>query len=154
MSNSLSAIENTPFIESEETKTDTNHVPEKTFTQAEVDAIVNNRLARERKRLLGEKTNELNTNKTEAKETELSRRENNLTCREFLIENNLPKELLDVLDTGSFETFKGNIEKLLPLLKTNKSESKQEYIKLNSSPKLTGGDASQGDPLRKAFGLT
>lgn len=154
MNNSVSAIENTPFIESEETNTDTNHAPEKTFTQAEVDAIVTNRLARERKKLLGEKTDEQNTNKTETKETELSRRENSLTCREFVIENNLPKELLEVFDTGNFESFKSSIEKITPLLKLNEPKSKQTIIKINSSPKLTGGVISEKDPLRKAFGLT
>ena len=68
----------------------------KTFTQEEVNRIVQDRLARERR----------GTGQTiEERELDLTRRENRMKCAEKLTEAGYPKELLDILDTSNAETF-------------------------------------------------
>ena len=75
----------------------------KTFTQEEVNRIVQDRLARERR----------GTGQTiEERELDLTRRENRMKCAEKLTEAGYPKELLDILDTSNAETFMENVGKL------------------------------------------
>ena len=86
----------------------------KLFTQAEVNDIIRDRLARERaKNVPHEPTEE------EKRAKELSIRENRLSCREYVMENRLPAELLEVLDTSDHEKFIKNAEKLSGLLREN-----------------------------------
>lgn len=74
---------------------------ERTFTQAEVDRIVKERLARERAKAAPQEPTE-----AEKKEAELTAKENRLTCREHLLGSGLPSSLLDVLDTSDPRKFK------------------------------------------------
>ena len=86
---------------------------EKTFTQSEVDGLIEKRLARERKKLA--KTNSLDI---ETREKELNKRELRADMRERLADADLSKDILDILDytdeescNESLETIKGIIDK-------------------------------------------
>lgn len=81
---------------------------ERTFTQEEVNRIVSERLARERSK--SEPTPE------EQKSRELDARESQLDCKEFLINNNYPTELIDVIDTSNTEEFKIKAKKINDLI--------------------------------------
>ncbi len=76
----------------------------RTFTQEEVNAIVRDRLAREREKAAPQ---------TDEREQEISAREARLDCREYISENSYPAALLDVFCTDSFESFKNSVDKLL-----------------------------------------
>lgn len=73
----------------------------RTFTQEEVNNIVADRLARERSKAA-------KTQQTEAyaRDADLTARENRLICKEFLLDNDYPAELLDTIDTSNPEEFK------------------------------------------------
>lgn len=77
----------------------------KMFTQDDVNRIVSERLARDRKE---------RTTQTEADEKEqaLKARESKLDCREYLSEKKYPAELLEVLDTSDVEKFKAAADKI------------------------------------------
>ena len=91
----------------------------KLFTQAEVDNIIRERLARERAKNAPQEPTE-----EEKRATELTLRENRLSCREYVMENRLPAELLDVLDTSDHEKFIKNAEKLSGLLRENQPDTR------------------------------
>lgn len=84
---------------------------EKTFTQDEVNRIVSERLSRERA-----KAETPDNNDIAAREADLKRRENTFNCKEYLINEKLPQELLDVFSIDDIEKFKNNVEKIRPLL--------------------------------------
>ncbi len=77
---------------------------QKTFTQEEVNNIVQERLARFREK------NE--PSPLELKERELAARENAISCREYITEKGYPKELLEMFDTSDLEDFKAKTGKL------------------------------------------
>ena len=77
---------------------------QKTFTQEEVNNIVQGRLARERAK--NEPT------PLELREKELTARETAMSCREYVAEKGYPKELLDLFDTSNVEEFKKKTDKL------------------------------------------
>ncbi|MDO5540871.1 MAG: hypothetical protein Q4F83_12520 [Eubacteriales bacterium] len=79
---------------------------ERTFTQEDVNRIVQERLAKERNR---------SGQSFEEREQDLIRRENRMTCAERLSEKKYPKELLDILDTSDADRFMENVEKLAGL---------------------------------------
>jgi len=68
---------------------------EKTFTQEEVNNIVQERLARERAK--NEPT------PAELREKELTARENKMSCKEYIAEQKYPSELLELFDTADME---------------------------------------------------
>ena len=75
----------------------------RTFTQDEVNAIVRDRLARER-----EKVSQPNE-----RERDLSAREARLDCREYIAGKSYPAALLDVFSTDNADAFKESVEKLV-----------------------------------------
>lgn len=86
----------------------------KMFTQEEVNNIVKERLARERaKNTPAEPTEE------DKQRQELSARESKVACREYIMDQGLPRELLDVLDTSNHEEFKTKADIVSTLLKNN-----------------------------------
>ena len=113
----------------------------KTFTQEEVNRIVQDRLARERR----------GSGQTiEERELDLTRRENRMKCAERLSESGYPKELLDILDTSNAEMFMENVGKLAAM----------QIQAPNAAPiprvvGVTPGALKDGEEadIRKAFGL-
>lgn len=85
---------------------------ERTFTQAEVNQIVADRLARERKSAptvppTAEPTPE------EVRAKELDAREATLSCREYIAGKKYPEKLLEVFPTSDAKAFEASVEKLL-----------------------------------------
>lgn len=80
---------------------------EKLFTQAQVNEIVRERLARERAKTEPSPLDE--------REAALKARESALDCREYLRTNQYSPELADILDTSDTERFKATVEKLAQL---------------------------------------
>ena len=83
---------------------------ERTFTQAEVNQIVADRLARERKSAPNSAA-ELTPEEVRAKE--LDAREATLSCREYIAGKKYPEKLLEVFPTSDAKAFEASVEKLL-----------------------------------------
>lgn len=99
----------------------------KTFTQEEVNRIVQERLARakasQERETDQEETKE--DKELEGRETSIALRENRVECREFIAEKGYKKELLDILDTSDAEKFRSQAEKLVALY--GEAEEKKHY---------------------------
>jgi len=78
-----------------------NQEEERLFTKEQVNEIVRKRLERHKE--------EIQT--LETRTAEVTKRENTLKCREFLMEKDYPKELMDILDTSDVETFMKKAER-------------------------------------------
>lgn len=106
----------------------------KTFTQDEVNAIVRDRLSRQKS--VDDKP------KPSEKELELSARENKLECREFISKSNYPVQLLDVLDTTNFEQFQEMTKKLFNAF--------PQLLETTTAKPATTGVQSNGYSIKKA----
>lgn len=87
---------------------------EKTFTQEEVNRIIQKRL-KERK----EEQKALEDIAT--KTAELEQREIKLECKEYLIEKGYPKELLDIISTSEVKNFKEKADMVHALMNSKES---------------------------------
>ena len=126
---------------------------EKTFTQDDVNRIVQDRLAKDREKAskeLGEK------------EKELLQREFRLNSRQKLIEKGYPETLLDALNCNSEEAFDkalGIIDGLMEeRLKSKKDDEKQAQLEAQRAKPFTGplnqsSYRTGADPIRKAMNL-
>lgn len=85
------------------------------FTQQEVDRILKERLARERAKATPQEPTE-----AEKREKDLTARESRLNCRAYLLDNGLPAELLDVLDTSDVAKFQRAADTVHSLMKSYK----------------------------------
>lgn len=79
----------------------------RTFTQDEVNKIIADRLAREK-----EKSSVAAAEQYTAKLNELETMKSKLECKEFLMDNDYPMEMLEVMNTSDVEQFKANASKL------------------------------------------
>lgn len=113
---------------------------EKTFTQEEVNRIVQERLAREKKKATDQGTTESNEGKDEH-ETSVDLRENRVECREFIAEKGYKKELLDILDTSNAETFKSQAQRLAEVFADQKEA--KSYPGTKPNPRTACGTKSK-----------
>lgn len=122
---------------------------EKTFTQDEVNKIVSDRLAREKAKAENNANENIETTKAELqeREAELSRKENEWECNEYIRNNDFPPELLEVFDTSDAEAFKEKVEKLRFSLKSNSERLKDTGVHTSNNRTLSD------DKLKSAFGL-
>lgn len=121
--------------------------PEKTFTQEEVNRIVQERLNRERK--TGAESAGL-----ESREQDLNRRELALTAREILMDKGMPKELADIL----YFTDKESLNKAVEVLETHYRSRPDRGGRMIEEKRLPEGDPDgYGNDrevrTREAFGL-
>ena len=86
---------------------------ERTFTQDEVNRIVQDRLARERDKLTGQTKKD--EREKDEREKALEAREARLDCREYLDSKGYPAALLEVLDSSDTAKFKAAADKLVEL---------------------------------------
>ncbi len=77
---------------------------ERLFTQAEVTEIVKKRLKRAE-----EKSTQRDDAAFQEREMALNKKESYLKCKEYLLSNNMPTDLLDAFDTSDFEQFENKI---------------------------------------------
>lgn len=93
----------------------------KLFTQEEVNNIVRDRLARERAKNIPQEPTE-----EEKRLKDLNDRENRIACREYVMDQGLPAQLLDVLDTSNHEEFKNKADIVSGMLKANKPANRTD----------------------------
>lgn len=119
---------------------------EKTFSQDDVNRIVGERLAAEKRK--GEAA-------LAEREQQLAQRELLLTAKEKLTESGLPVELLDALNVSSPEAMDKAITTVKAVIDKIKAEAPKPVFKGATPgmslcpPRESGGDSS----LRKAMGL-
>ena len=117
---------------------------ERTFTQKEVDNIVQERIARERRK--NEPTPE------QIREKDLAARESAMTCKEYIAEQNYPKGLLELFDTADHEQFKQKVDKmkeLFPGVFADPGKKPAIFTKGTNGGVGLGGS----DPIAEAFKL-
>lgn len=141
---------------------------DKTFSQADVDKIVAERLARQQKKFDAEKEETAKLAKMNAEEKAkyaAQKREEELTARETAIqkkelrfealnileENKLPAKLVDCVDLTSAETSKASIE----AIKTAWTEALTAAVdaRLKSDPPAFSGGNKSTDPFLAEFGV-
>lgn len=111
---------------------------EKLFTQADLDRIVGDRLARAKK----DRAND-------EREAALKAKEARLDCREFLSDKKYPPELLDILPTADVDTFKASVEQLAGLFR--RMEDDGPTIRVDLTAPLTGNPGRSTTPIADAF---
>lgn len=130
----------------ENTNTSQGNTPQsegRTFTQEDVNRIVQERLAKERNK-------SAQNPDLDKREEDLKKRENKIVCAERLSEKGYPKEILDILDTSDPDKFMENVEKLSSLGGIRSKDSKPIPMVVSGTP----GPANKKDAeLRKAFRL-
>lgn len=112
---------------------------EKTFTQDEVNTIVQDRLAKEKEKHKKELAD---------LQTDIVRREKRLDAQERLAANGYPKELVDLVNFESDETFSTSLD----LIEKTYKQQQQPEKKHNSYSPVSGGVGAH-DPIRDAMGL-
>lgn len=108
----------------------------KTFTQEEVNRIVQERLARAK-----------TAQEPDARELELENRENALYLKEQIAAQKMPDALLEEMQGMNKETIDKCLKILAPYVK------KASEPILNAVGATTGGIGSENDAIRKAMGL-
>ena len=108
----------------------------KTFTQEEVNKIVQQRLERAKSK---------EPDELAKREAELNKREINLTIREQLSSAGLPNELAGVISAQDEDEAREKIEILKKYIESQPAHSKAEYNPVKGEVKT--------DPIREAMGL-
>lgn len=148
-------------------KTEPAPTAEKTFTQADLDKIVAERLARQQKQFDAKqeeaaKLAKMNAEQkaqyeAEKREKELSEREKAVKEKELrfealniLAENNLPSKLVECLDLTSAETCNKSIENLKSAWAEALSAAVDARLRSNDPPPYSGGN-TQKDAFLAGF---
>lgn len=125
-----------------------NNQQERTFTQDDVNRIVQERLAKERNK----NTQSLDL---EEREKELNEREFKLNARQKLNELGYPENMLDALNCSSQEAFDKALDTVGSFLKGNTAQTQTEPEK--KKPHFTSSfrhrSESGKDPIREAMSL-
>ena len=116
---------------------------DKTFTQDEVNRIVQDRLAKEK----GKGETEL-----QKRMQELDMRERKMNATQKLRENGLPDYLVDALNMETDEAFEASIAAVIKMQKESKT-GEPEVIGKGDLIGRIGGLNNHTDPIREAFGL-
>lgn len=114
---------------------------EKLFTQADLDRIIGERLARERAKA--------EPSPEDAREADLKARESRMTCREYLSDKKYPAELLDILPTADAAAFKASVDKLAALF--HSPSPSVSSIRVDLGGPLTGSPSRNTDGIADAF---
>lgn len=120
----------------------------KTFTQDEVNRIVQERLAKEKSKVTSNGEEELNK-----RAAELDLRERKLTAREKLRENGLPDYLVDALNMNTDDDFQKSMEAILKMKGETGSNEPKPVRKGNLIGMVQSMGTKVEDPTRTAFGL-
>lgn len=131
----------------ENTATPAEHTGGRTFTQDQLNSIVQERLARDREK----QSEELGK-----KEQELLQREFRLNSREKLLNRGYPEDILDALNLSDEKSFDKALDLLDEYIKPRKAEIDAKLRAAGSAPKFTDKSEprrSDGDPIRRAMNL-
>lgn len=88
---------------------------EKLFTQEQVNEII-------KKRLKNQKNIDSSMQEVNAKVADLEARENRLSCREYLLQEGYPAELLEIIDTSDVEAFKKKADRASGVFSSRQQE--------------------------------
>lgn len=116
---------------------------EKTFTQDDVNRIVQERLAKEK----GKQNEDIS-----ARIAELDKRERKMNAVQKLRDNGLPDYLADALNMDTDEAFEQSMKAVMKMKKEGKAEG-DEPVGVRDLIGRIGGLNNHGDALRDAFGL-
>lgn len=123
----------------------------RTFTQEEVNAIVRDRLAREREKnapQTDEREQEIS-----AREKAVSDRENLLACKEYIAGYKYPESLLELYSTENADEFKANVEKLVKTFPSVVSDFPRMRVETQSDAPFqvvnTGGSHGHGLSVKR-----
>ena len=116
----------------------------KTFTQDQVNAIIGERLAKEKSK------SEL---ALVEREKELVKREMQLAAKEKIREMGLPDELVEVLDVQDEEKLNKALSVIQAAINKNKSRDDLKVFEPNKLPKGDFPEEGIDSKLRKAMGL-
>lgn len=111
---------------------------EKTFTQEEVNTIIQDRLAKEKEKHKKELSD---------MQADIARREKKLNAQERLTSKGYPKELVDLVNFESDETFNTSLD----LIEATYKQQQQPQNHNTYAP--VSGAASKDDSIREAMGL-
>ena len=118
---------------------------QKTFTQEQVNAIVSDRLARDRQKQSEEMSK---------KEQELAQREFRLNSRQKLIDRGYSESLMDALNCSSEEAFNKALDIIDSLIKERTPDNSVTVQRITSRVVNNGNTATrQEDSIRKAMNL-
>lgn len=122
---------------------------QKTFTQDDVNRIVQDRLAKDRAKA----SEELGK-----REQELNDREFRLNSRQKLIDRGYPESIMDALNCSSEEAFNKALDIIDSLIKERTPSKEQAELEKNrarfTTPmNLSSGARREEDPVRKAMNL-
>lgn len=133
----------------EQTTTEETANEGKLFTQDEVNAFIQSRIARMKTQVQKEHEAEY-----AAKLEELNAREMKLLVKEKLTEKSMPLELADIITGATAEEIDAKLEKLSSIYGNNKKEEKAVQNTTGFVAVGVPGSSSEPvDAVRKAFGL-
>lgn len=119
----------------------------KTFTQEDVNRIVQERLAKEKAKNSGEAD-------LAKREQELAQRELHMTAKEMLTEKGLPAQLFDALNCSDEDTMKKSIATLETVFNEYKANISKEHNKPSGATPVGGVFRNSEDmELRRVMGL-
>ncbi len=119
---------------------------EKTFTQSEVDGLIEKRLARERKKLA--KNNSLDI---ETREKELNKRELRADMRERLADADLSKDILDILDYTDEESCTESLETIKRIIDQEVKKQLAKHQSIAGGAVMKKAATSSDDAISAAF---
>ena len=121
---------------------------QKTFTQEQMNAIISDRLARDR-----QKQNE----EMSKREQELAQRELRLNNRQKLLDRGYPEIIMDALNCSSEEAFNKALDLIDGLIKERTPSKEQAELEKNrarfTAPMNGLASAGREDPIRKAMNI-
>ncbi|MEG1433099.1 hypothetical protein [Eubacterium sp.] len=121
----------------------------KTFTQEDVNRIVQERLERERNKQHPQ--SDIETQLTE-RERNLNRREMQMNAREKLAERGLPKELADLIDFSDTDKFDERMTQVIELGQKIKKDSRGKRVYEPMGPLPKGDDVPDSEnPFMSAY---
>lgn len=126
----------------------------KTFTQDEVNRIIQERLERAKKQATKDQESEY-----AQKAAELQAREMKLLVKEQLSERGMPRELADIITCTDENDLKAKLDALQKIYgdKAKEKEKPTGFVQIvgarPAEGNTRGGLPSMGDPVRKAMGL-
>ena len=101
----------------EEQTSGTGDQEEKLFTQEEVNRLIKDRLKRVRAKAADEHDLDIKSREDALtkRESDLKARETALQCKEYLMKQGYPSDLMEILDSNDFETFRKKADKVMQL---------------------------------------
>lgn len=131
------------------------HEAERTFTQDEVNDIVQKRLAKERERLSKVFQEEKQLSELEERERNILKRELRADAIEELSKRNLPARLADLLDYSDKENLQNSMNEVTSIFRSALSEKIKPYARQKTPFEGMGGSSmnTSDSNIRTAFNL-